>query len=348
MAMPRTVTVIGSSTPLGSAAVERLSTDSSVVAIDGTAPSMPLGGVDVRIMDPRDRLLPLALEGTDAVVHAAFSDDLTAGPDALYGHNVGGTRNVLEACARADVGRLVVLSTAAVYGAHADNPVPLDEYAPMRANPGFAWAYQRQVVEELVEDWADAHPDVAVTVLRLVPVLGPELENALSHLLAAPRLLVPAGGQPLWQLLRVGDAADAVAHVLQHDLAGIYNVAPDGWLSTEETAAALHTAVQAVGQTTFAQILRAGQAAGIAPAPEESLAYLTHPWAVDGTRLRETGWRPRSSTRDCLQAFAESRQGTVSIGTVRVETADLRRAGTVAALVSALIGWRLLRRGGRS
>ncbi|MBV9042245.1 MAG: hypothetical protein JOZ68_14660, partial [Acidimicrobiia bacterium] len=65
--------------------------------------------------------------------------------DALVHVDVGGKVDVdrLRTSLRAagsDVGRVVYLSTAMVYGAWPNNPVPLTEDAPMRPNPDFAFA----------------------------------------------------------------------------------------------------------------------------------------------------------------------------------------------------------------
>jgi dihydroflavonol-4-reductase len=79
-------------------------------------------GAEVR--DDRVELLdPAALErafaGCDAIIHVAALYSYDAGENAMERANVEGTRNVLEACARAGVGRLVHTSTAGTCG-----PVP--------------------------------------------------------------------------------------------------------------------------------------------------------------------------------------------------------------------------------
>src|ERR687896_139308 len=79
-------------------------------------------GADVR--DERvDLLDPIALEraveGCEAVVHVAALYSYDADPARIEAVNVGGTRNVLEACARRGVSRIVYTSTAGTCG-----PVP--------------------------------------------------------------------------------------------------------------------------------------------------------------------------------------------------------------------------------
>ncbi len=45
-----------------------------------------------------------------------------------------GTRNVIDACVRAQCRKLIVTSSGAAYGYHADNPAWLDEDAALRGN----------------------------------------------------------------------------------------------------------------------------------------------------------------------------------------------------------------------
>lgn len=63
--------------------------------------------------------LERAMAGCEAVVHVAALYSYDASPEELWAVNVEGTRNLLEACARTGVRRLVHTSTAATCG-----PVP--------------------------------------------------------------------------------------------------------------------------------------------------------------------------------------------------------------------------------
>ena len=77
-----------------------------------------------------------------------------------------------------------MVSSATVYGAWANNPVPLTEDAPLRPNPEFAYAVHKAQVERLVTDWADDHSDAAVAILRPALALAEErrgLDHALPH-----------------------------------------------------------------------------------------------------------------------------------------------------------------------
>ena len=104
----------------------------------------------------------------DTVVHLAAV--VTPGPrdtrETLHAIDVGGTRNVLDACLATDVRRLVVTRSGAAYGSHVDNPVPLDERDALRGNSEFAYSDHKREVEELLARARDEHPELEQLVLR--------------------------------------------------------------------------------------------------------------------------------------------------------------------------------------
>ena len=101
-------------------------------------------GDDVVETRPLDRLMADDLkrrtDGSDVVVHLAVGT-----PETPTGgtHDVEAARRVFDAASAANVRHMVVISDASVYGAWANNPVPLTDDAVLRPNPGFAWAAER-------------------------------------------------------------------------------------------------------------------------------------------------------------------------------------------------------------
>src|SRR5690625_3652480 len=85
---------------------------------------------------PLDGLQPAeldaALKGADVLAHLLAS---TPGTPTGATTDVSTTRRVLEAATRAGVDHVVLVSDATVYGAWANNPVPLTDDAVVRPNP---------------------------------------------------------------------------------------------------------------------------------------------------------------------------------------------------------------------
>jgi nucleoside-diphosphate-sugar epimerase len=70
-----------------------------------------------------------------------------------YSVDVDGTRNLLEACLSHHVKRVIVSSSGAAYGYHADNPEWLSESDPVRGNQSFAYSWHKRLVEEMLADY---------------------------------------------------------------------------------------------------------------------------------------------------------------------------------------------------
>lgn len=78
-------------------------------------PGLEAKGVDVRCADLADaQAVSDAVEGVDAVFHVAAKAGVWGSWDSYYQANVVGTKNVVEACQRHGVGRLVYTSTPSV------------------------------------------------------------------------------------------------------------------------------------------------------------------------------------------------------------------------------------------
>jgi nucleoside-diphosphate-sugar epimerase len=245
------------------------------------------------------------------------------------GHvDVDALRRVLRDRQRA----VVYTSTAMVYGAWPNNPVPLTEDAPMRPNPGFDFATAKAESERLALEWRDATPGARLAVLRPVTVLGGE-EDRVTRLL---RDVLPAGvgdAIPPVQYLHHDDLAEAVALACEAELDGVFNVAPDGWMS-EEDAQAL-----TAGPLRLPLPTRMRRRVGwLRPdVPREVLPYLLHPWVVANDRLRAAGWRPRYTSEEAFVAGAGV-PGWQSLSLGRRQAIALGGgAGAVAAAVAGAV-----------
>ena len=335
-----TVAVTGATTPAGRALLPRLDADPSVdriLALDVEEPGMPVAKLEFRAADVRDPLLPNALAGADVIVHLAGRCGPEHDEDTMFARNVHGTRNLLAAAHRVGVRKFVHLSSAAVYGAHADNPVPLTESAPLRANPDFAYGYQQLLSEELVAQWQSAHPEVVVTVLRPAPVLGPGVDDFLTRQLEAPRLPVVRGYVPPRQFVHVDDVAAALTLAVTNDLPGAYNVAADGWLPTEELTAVLGRRPFLVPETVAFSAVEQLWARGMTPLPPGALHYVMHPVVLAADRLHERGWAPAHSNREIVREFADAHREYVTVGGLRLRRRQLYiGAFAFAGLVAGL------------
>jgi nucleoside-diphosphate-sugar epimerase len=287
----------------------------ALLAVLGDAPEVQrLVGIDVREPQRRARGLEFhradvaraelkpVLEGCDVLVHLASVVDPI--PDeALMGRvNVEGTRRVLDAAAAVGVRKVVRVSSATVYGAWANNPVPLTEDSPLRPNPGFSPAVQAAEVERQLAEWRDDHPGVVVTTLRSAPVLGPGAERLPSRLLLGRPPLRVRGATPPVQAVHIDDLVAALALVVLDDHPGTFNVASDGWLDDRAARTVLPArSFPPLPAQLIERVLARTWESGLGDVPPGVVPYLMHPWVVANDRLRALGWAPQHTNEQAIE-----------------------------------------------
>lgn len=212
------VLVTGAAGYLGSQLLPALAANERIgviVATDIRVPAAPSGRVVWRRHDVRDDGLGrrLAEQRVDTVIHLASI--VTPGPASHrafeYAVDVGGTERVLEAAVTAGVRRIVVTSSGAAYGYHADNPVPLREVR-----------YRR------------GHPALEQVVFRVGTILGRATDNQITALFLRRRPLVIRGASSPFGFVWDQDVVRCLERAVADGPAGIYNVAGDGTLSMEQ------------------------------------------------------------------------------------------------------------------
>lgn len=290
---------------------------------------------EVRAIELGDPRRSQRLRGCDVVVHLATGGDSDGGPDA-----VRIAREVLRSAA--SVPRLVLCTSAMVYGADPDNPVPLDEDAPLRA------VGDLRTVSDLLEieaAAAAARPGGAhdgLTVLRPAMLVGGGTESQLTRHFAAPRLLHLDGARPAWQFCHVEDLLSACEYAVLGRVSGAVTVACEGWLDQETVEAATgmrRVSVSAVRAFGTAERM---QRFGLLNASAGELRYVAYPWVVPATRLREAGWRPGYDNLGALQALVADLAGSGWRRGLRENS--LSAAGAAVAMVGTAALLRQVRR----
>ncbi len=331
------VAVTGAAHDLGLALTARLARSdrfSRVIAIDSQRGD--LTGVVWRIADVRDPVIAGRLAGIDVIVHTDL--DLAAGsdPKARRAHNVRGAQTVLTASAAGGVRRVVLVTSAMVYGANPDNPVPLAENAPLNADPDGSVVGDFMEIEQLAQRSPRAYPGTEVTVVRPAALVGEGIDTLITRHFEAPRLLAVKGCAPRWQFCHVTDLMSAIELAAAGEVAGAFAVGCDGWLDQGEVEelSGLRQ-IELPAGVTFATAQRLYRA-GITPAPVADLHYVVYPWVVDCQTLREAGWRPEVTNTQALAALLELRAGHHALAGRRLAKKDA--AITAASATVAVIG----------
>jgi UDP-glucose 4-epimerase len=305
--------ITGTASFLGTRIARRLAAErgpTGLVTLDVAPNPSELPGVrhrDVDLTQPTsDQQLLNAFreEEVETLLHLAFFTDPQR--DTTYTHEVEsiGTLSLLSAAAAAGVRRVVLRSFTAVYGAHGRNPSFLTERHPLQPNPSLAWLRDKVEAEGHAAGFARRFPEMSVTVLRLAPLLGPEVRTFYTRLLERRLLPVPMGYDPLLQLLHPEDALAALMAALERGPSGPVNVVP-------RSAITLRTLLHLAGKLPVAIPHPAAYAAadllwatGLGPAPGGFLDYVRFLCVADGEKAREEmGFEARHTSREALDAW---------------------------------------------
>lgn len=307
------VLVTGSSGRLARALLPRLCVRPEVASVTGV--DHRRGGfrhpryTDHRL-DIRDPRLDALAAGCDTLVHLAFvvmpGDLGRRRRDRAWIRdiNLNGSHRVFEAAARHGLRRVIHLSSAAVYGAWADNPPRIPEHHPLRPNPGFEYGEDKAELERWLDDFSARHPATAVVRLRAHAILGPNAHPLLRLLMRQPCFPSLPDPQPLTQCVWEEDVADAVIAALMRDVQGPFNLAAEPALAFRDLIRHGRRITVPLPLNLLDRVQR-----GLWPltgigGPPGWVAGLRHSLALDCARARALlGWEPRFSVYDCLDGL---------------------------------------------
>ena len=231
---------------------------------------------------------------------------------------------------------IVLVSSALVYGAYANNPIPLTEDAILRPDVEFVYARQLATVEAMVDRWRRDDPRRAVSVLRPVVALAADGTPSLAAALAAGFGQRLGADDPPAQFLHLDDLASAVVLAVDRRLDGVFNVAPDGWVAGERVRALTGARPRIrlpdkVAATVSALRWRFQRG----PIPPGLRSYTQEPWLVANDRLKAHGWTPTVTNEQAYVEGTEARWWTMITPKRRQE---LTLTGMVVVALGATIG----------
>jgi UDP-glucose 4-epimerase len=232
-----------------------------------------------------------ALEEVDVLYHLGFS--LWRNDPAMAETNIDGGRNLLAA----NPTRVVLASSAAVYGAWPDNPLPLTESVTPRPNAECQYAVHKLRVEQMC---ADAAPTMS---LRIGAVLGPHADARVRRSARGYRVAVPVikGGHEAVQFVHEDDATDALHRAIATRAEGPVNVAPGDWLDGQGIAAVSGGRVLRLPKALLIRASEALATARLTPFGADRAILLNGPLALDPSKAGEVlGWKASRTSAEVL------------------------------------------------
>jgi len=260
--------------------------------------------VDVRRKKTQDIFRP-GPAGVTAVVHLGIMHDPRASTADHHSWNVTGFAKLLEYVAHYKIPKLVVLSSANVYGPQPENAQFLTEDAPLLGGQRFPEIRDLVEVDMLAQSFFWKNPSTETVVLRPVHILG-NVKNAPSNYLRLPTVPTLMGFDPMVQVIHEDDVVHAIKLALRPGVRGIFNIAgpePSPLSRLIKTAGRARLPVPhmfAKGMLDRLYKLRLSDF----PAPE--LDHIRYVCMVDDRRAREElGYAPRRSFEETAHAVDE-------------------------------------------
>lgn len=285
----------------------------SIVALDvrETPAEKQLDGVTYKTADIRDDSLRQLIihEKPDVVVHLASI--VSAGGDAEFEYSVDitGTKNVLDSCVEAGVGQVIVTSSGAAYGYHADNPEWLKESHPLRGNESFAYSRHKRMVEEMLKEYKTRHPGLKQLVFRPGSVIGENVSNQITALFEKSWVMGIAGSKSSFVFIWDEDVISCFIKGIEEKKEGVYNLAGTGALTLREIAQILKKPFIPVPAFLIKSALWLARLMRLTKLGPEHVKFLQFRPVLDNSLLKnEFGYTPQKTTKEAFELYLNARQ----------------------------------------
>lgn len=304
-----TVMVTGACGRLGKHVVRVLHRERRVVAVDRRPfPDKPKDVVHEMVDIRRKKLKDLfRAEPIEAVVHLGVMHDPRASSTEHHSWNVAGFQKLLEYVAHFNVPKLVVLSSANVYGPQPSNAQFLNEDAPLLGGARFSEIRDLIEVDMLAQGFFWKHPTTETVILRPVHIVG-RVHNAASNFMRLPTIPTLMGFDPMVQLIHEADVVSAVDRALVEGRRGIYNLAGPEALPLSHIIKLLGKQSVPIPYTLGKAVLKRLWQFRLTTFPVPELDHIRYVCMVDDRRARdELGYAPKVTVEDTVRSVLGER-----------------------------------------
>lgn len=311
-ALPRgqgTVMVTGACGRLGKHLVRVLHRERRVIGVDRRPfPDKPKDVVHEQLDIRRKKLKDVfRAEAIEAVVHLGVMHDPRASSTEHHSWNVAGFQKLLEYVAHFQVPKLVVLSSANVYGPQPENAQFLSEDAPLLGGARFSEIRDLIEVDMLAQGFFWKHPETETVVLRPVHIVG-RVHNAASNFMRLGTIPTLMGFDPMVQLVHETDVVQAISRALAPAKRGIYNLAGPEPLPLSHIIKLLGKPSVPVPYTLGKAVLKRLWAFRLTTFPVPELDHIRYVCMVDDRRARdELGYAPGIPIEETVRSVLDDR-----------------------------------------
>ncbi|MBI5514293.1 MAG: NAD-dependent epimerase/dehydratase family protein [Deltaproteobacteria bacterium] len=255
--------------------------------------------IDLRRKKTRD---VFRLGNIRAVVHLGIMHDPRRSAGDHHSWNVVGFGKLLEYLSAYGVPKLVVLSSANVYGPRPDNPQFLTEESPLLGSQDFSDIRDLIEVDMLAQSFFWRHPETETVILRPTHILG-DVKNAPSNYLRLPVVPMLLGFDPMVQVVHQDDVVRAIRCALRPGVRGIFNVAGPEPVALARLLRILGRPPLPVPEFAARALLQRLWTFRLSSFPMPELDHIKYVCMVDDRRARERmGYQHHHDLRETVRA----------------------------------------------
>jgi UDP-glucose 4-epimerase len=305
--MSESILITGAAGYIGSKLAERLCDRYAVVGVDIREPATLHGQFftcDIRSPNFKEIIKENNIQ---RVVHLASVLESSKDEQRDYDIDVNGTRNVVEACIDSKVEQLIVTSSGAAYGYHADSPEWIDEQDPLRGNEEIPYSRHKYLVEQYLANVRRDHPDLKQLILRPGTVLGANTKNQITNLFEKRFLLGVRGSDSPFVFVWDEDVLGVIEKGLREKREGAFNLAGDGCLTISEVAARLDKPLCKLPSALIKTVLAVGYKLGVSRYSPVQVKFIRYRPVLSNRRLKEEfGYKLQKSSAETFDYFLEN------------------------------------------
>ena len=302
------VVVTGICGRLGRDLSRRLHRTRKVNGIDRRAFIDPPGDVEHHQLDIRSsRARDVFRHDVAAVVHLGVMHDPHESSALHHDFNIMGLQKVLEYVETYKIPKLLLLSSANVYGPRPDNPQLIREDAPLLGAGRFSDIRDLVELDMLVSAFFWRSPQTETVILRPAHILG-TVKNAPSNYLRLDVVPTLLGFDPMMQVVHQRDVVSAIELGLAPGVRGTFNIGGPEPLALSRAISVLGRRVVAVPHTLAKAAVKNLFRFRLTSFPAPELDFIRYVCMVDDGKARaELGYVPEHGLEATLRAVDEER-----------------------------------------
>lgn len=242
-----------------------------------------------------------------ALVHLGVMHNPRDSVEDHHSWNVVAFQHLLEYAERYKVPKVVLLSSANVYGPRPDNPVFLNEDAPLLGAGPFSEIRDLVGLDMAAQSYLWRYQQTEAVILRPSHILG-TVRNAPSNYLRLKVVPTLLGFDPMMQVIHQDDVVRALRIALQPGVRGIFNVSGPPPVSLSRALTLLGRTQVGVPHNVARVALDRLFRLRVTSFPAPELDFIRYVCMVDDARARNTlHYQPGHDLLQTLRSVDEER-----------------------------------------